>query len=113
MPNLITVKIDVTMIDKALLFKGSKKNAKDVLPQYLDLVLMPKAQQSNFGDWRDEQTHMVVQSISKEARARGEKGPILGNACERIGDRDRRSPAAKQPEPVAGDEPPESDDAPF
>ena len=110
MPHVITVKIDVTLIDKAKLFKGSKCNKKNILPQYLDLVLLP-TKQSNFGDWRDEQTHMVCQSVSKEERDKGVKGEILGNACEKKprSNNQQSEPAAPSQSP----EEPESDDVPF
>jgi hypothetical protein len=62
----IAVKIDVTKIEKARLFKGSKGT-------YLDAVLIAK--RSDYGD-----DFMVVQSVSKEEREQGIKGPIIGNA---------------------------------
>lgn len=94
MPNIITVKIDVTLIDKARLFKGKKLNRKQINPQYLDLVLIP-TKPTQFGDNRDDQTHMVCQSVTKEERDKGIKGEILGNAVEKVGERDRRAPAAQ------------------
>jgi hypothetical protein len=102
MPNIITCKLDVTLIDKKRLFQGRKKNRKDVLPQYLDLVLIP-TRPTQYGDQRDEQTHMVLQSVTKEERDKGIKGEILGNAVERIGERDRRAPAAAEPTHPADD----------
>lgn len=65
---MITAKIDVTKIDKSRLFSG-KNGAK-----YLDIVLIP-TENDRYGN-----THMVVQSISKEERQSGKKGQILGNA---------------------------------
>ena len=62
-----TLKIDVTKIDKKYLFKANSGAV------YLDVVLF-----RNDGKYGDD--HVVVQSISKEAREAGEKGPILGNA---------------------------------
>lgn len=115
MPNVITAKIDVTLIDKARLFPGKKKNKKDKLPQYLDIVLMP-TKQSNFGDYRDKQTHMVVQSVSAEEREQGIKGEILGNAIEIV----KRGPGPSAPvtpppapESAEGDGAAESDSIPF
>jgi len=95
MPNIITVKVDVTLIDKKRLFQGRKKNRKDVLPQYLDLVLIP-TNPTSYGDQRDEQTHMVCQSVTRQERDAGIKGEILGNACEKVGQRDRRAPPTPQ-----------------
>jgi hypothetical protein len=63
---MITLKVDVSKVDKTLLFKGAKGT-------YLDLVLF-ETENDKFGnDFR------VVQGVSKEARAAGVKGAILGN----------------------------------
>jgi hypothetical protein len=60
-----TAKIDVTKIDKAHLYKG----------KFLDLVLWENRDgPGQYGD-----THMIVQSVSKEARQAGTKGAIVGN----------------------------------
>ena len=69
MSNVITARIDVTQIDKSRLYQGKKG-------KYLDIVLIPTP------NARYEQTHMVVQSVSKEERDQGIKGNILGNAKE-------------------------------
>lgn len=63
---MITAKIDVTKIDKARLFKGAKGI-------YLDVILIDK--KNEFGD-----DYMIVQSVTKEEREKGIRGPILGNA---------------------------------
>ena len=63
---MITVKIDVTKIDKALLYKGAKGT-------YLDVVLFETPEDKYGNDYR------VVQGVTKEARAAGTKGAILGN----------------------------------
>ena len=63
---MIRVKIDVTKIDKSKLFKGAKGT-------YLDLTLF-ETPDSKYGD-----DYRVVQDLGKDARARGEKGAILGN----------------------------------
>lgn len=110
MPNILTVRVDVTLINKKRLFPGKKKNRKDLMPQYLDLVLIP-TKPTNYGDWRDEQTHMVCESVSKDERTAGVKGEILGNAIEKIGERDRRAPAAPTPMQGAGE--PEDSEIPF
>lgn len=68
MSDLISVKIDVTKIEKDRLFSG-KNGAK-----YLDVILIPTPG-NKYGD-----SHMVVQGVSKEERIAGKKGPILGNA---------------------------------
>lgn len=65
---MITAKIDVCKIDKERLFQG-KNGAK-----YLDILLI-ETPNDRYGN-----THMVVQSVTKEERKAGKKGPILGNA---------------------------------
>jgi len=69
MSNTITARIDVTKIEKERLYRGKKG-------KYLDIVLIPTP------NAKYEQTHMVVQSVSKEERDQGIKGNILGNAKE-------------------------------
>lgn len=86
---MIAVKIDCTKIEKARLFKG--KNGA----QYLDAILI-ESTNSQYGD-----DFMVTQSVSKEEREKGIRGPILGNA-KYLGQRNARnappagSPAASQ-----------------
>ncbi len=66
--NRILVKIDVTKIDKSRLYEGKKG-------VYLDAVLFEnKDGESKYGD-----DGFVVQSLSQEDRAKGEKGAIIGN----------------------------------
>lgn len=87
MSNIINVRIDVTKIEKERLYRGKKG-------KYLDMVLIPTP------NGKYDQTHMVVQSVSKEEREQGIKGPILGNAEERFRDQggrfDDAPPAHKQ-----------------
>lgn len=68
MKQTIVIKIDVTKIDKARLYKGEKGT-------YLDAVLMYDSDSDKYG-----QNGMIVQSVSKEERESGVKGAILGNA---------------------------------
>lgn len=68
MANIISVRLDVTKIDKAKLFKGEKGT-------YLDIVLLMRDQPDAYGNHG-----MVVQQVTKEERAAGVKGAILGNA---------------------------------
>lgn len=75
---MITVKIDVTKIDKARLFKGEKGT-------YCDLILI-ETPNGKFGDY------MVKQSISKEERAANVQMPIIGNAQIRGGSRGAPAP---------------------
>lgn len=72
MSNIINIKIDVSKIEEARLYKGKKGT-------YLDAVLIP----SN-GKYDD--THIIVQSVSKEEREQGIRGAIIGNGREFIKD---------------------------
>ena len=67
MSETIKVTIDVTKINKSKMFVGKKGT-------YLDVVLIPTPG-NQYGN-----SHMVVQSISKEDREAGQRGEILGNA---------------------------------
>lgn len=61
----ISLKIDVSKIDKSRLFKGAKGT-------YLDAILI-ETPEGKYGDY------MIAQSVSKEERQAGVKGAILGN----------------------------------
>lgn len=75
------IKIDVTKIKKQLLFAG-KNGAK-----YLDAALHERPDEyGNAG--------FITQSVDKDARARGEKGPIIGN-WKRLGEDKKQAPAPK------------------
>lgn len=69
MPKPITLRIDVTKIDKTHLFKGKSGT-------YLNVVIWPNKD----GTDQFENTHYAVQELSREAREAGEKGKIIGNA---------------------------------
>jgi hypothetical protein len=64
---MITVKIDVTKINKEQLYKGAKGT-------YLDVVLFETPDDKYGNDYR------AVQGVTKEQRQAGIKGAILGNA---------------------------------
>ena len=64
----ISIKIDVTKIEKARLFSGSKGT-------YLDLTTFIDT--DNEGQYGDH--GFISQSVSKEEREQGVKTPILGN----------------------------------
>lgn len=66
--RIIKLKIDVTKIDKKLLFTGAKGT-------YLDATLFLKDTVDTYGN-----CGMISQDVSKEDRMAGKKGPILGNA---------------------------------
>ena len=92
---IISAKLNVSAIDKTKLFKGEKGT-------YLDITLL----ENRDGTDQYGNDFMVVQDLGKEARQRGEKGPILGNAKIR-GQRDGQRPAqsAPAPKPAADDNP--------
>lgn len=82
MANIITVKVDVRLLEKARFFEGKEKNGHK--PLYADLVLMPKKEVGQYGD-----THFVVQSKKKDENI---QMPIIGSATERGASK----PAAQQ-----------------
>lgn len=86
---MITGKIDCTKIAKEKLFAG-KDGAK-----YLDIVLIPTPN-GKFGDF------MIVQSASKEERAAGKRGVILGNAKNFNGQRGQPDGAPPATQPTSG-----------
>jgi hypothetical protein len=65
----ISLKINVSMIEKARLFKGSKG-------MYLDCTAFVDLDQlDQYGN-----SGMITQDVSKEEKESGTKGPILGNS---------------------------------
>jgi hypothetical protein len=65
----VSLKIDVTKIEKARLFKGDKGT-------YLDcIVFIDIDQPDQYGNHG-----MITQAVSKDEKAAGVKGPILGNS---------------------------------
>lgn len=62
---MITLKIDVTKIDKNRLYKGAKGT-------YLNCTMIDTPN-SEYGDY------MIVEETTKEERESGKKGTILGN----------------------------------
>lgn len=91
------ININVTRIDKAHLVPG--KNGK-----YLGLTFWENDQPDQYGN-----AGFVTQEISKEARDRGEKGPIVGN-WKRIETRQQPRPSAPKPTPA---QPAGEEDSPF
>lgn len=68
MHDKISASIDVKKVEKAHLKEG--KNGA----LYLEMVLLPSTN-DRFGN-----DYMIVQSIPKDLRDAGQRGPILGNA---------------------------------
>lgn len=88
---MITAKINCSLIDKTKLFKGEKGT-------YLDIVLI-ETENDRYGN-----DYMVVQGISKEERAAGKKGVILGNAKVFEKKQQTKRPAQKQSHPLPQDD---------
>lgn len=82
------------------LFKGKPNRTTGEVPYYLDLVMHETAP-TNFGDFRDENTHMIVEDMSKEERAAGKKGAILGNAKDTSMQRKKDQPQSTTSEAPA------------
>lgn len=82
----VALKIDVTKIDKARLFKGAKGTYLDAT---IFLDLGEADQYGNHG--------MITQSVSKEDKDAGIRGEILGNG--RIVWREKQAAAPRQPAP--------------
>lgn len=92
---IITLKIDVTKIEKDRLFKGAKGT-------YLDVVLIP-AKENEFGN-----DYMVCQQVSKEEREAKKRGAILGSGRIIV-------TGAERPTVTPSSQPPKNDgdDVPF
>lgn len=93
----LSVKIDVTKIDKARLFKGEKGT-------YLDLTTFIDTEQATaYGDHG-----FISQSVSKDEKAAGVQTPILGNCkvfwSEGIAQAPAQAPAQAQPASDIGDD---------
>ena len=101
----VSIRIDVTKIDKARLYKGEKGT-------YLDLTTMIDLDQKDQYD----NNGFIAQSTTKEEREQGVQTPILGNSKVfwRDDNAQQRPPVSstnvKQPNPQAA---PFDDDVPF
>ncbi|MFW0776093.1 MAG: hypothetical protein ACN2B6_00035 [Rickettsiales bacterium] len=100
----VSLKIDVTKIDKARLFQGKKGTYLDATV-FIDLDELD--QYDNSG--------MITQDVSREEKDQGVKGNILGNC--KVFWRDSSQPAQQQRAPAAGNGPApafdDSQDIPF
>ena len=70
MRKTLSLKIDVSKIDKSKLYHGKKGS-------YLDAILFLNDEDDQYGN-----NGMIVQSATKEEREQGQKGAILGNSKE-------------------------------
>jgi hypothetical protein len=82
---MISISINVSKIDKAHLYEGKQG-------KYLNLVLWETPDDKYGNDYR------VVQGVSKEARASGVKGAILGNG--KIVGKEPRAPNVAKPDEI-------------
>lgn len=99
----VALKIDVSKIDKARLFKGQKGTYLDATA-FIDLD-----QLDEYGN-----SGMITQDVSKDERAQGVKGNILGNSKVFFKDNGQPQNGYQQPQVQAqpsGDG--LSDDIPF
>ncbi len=86
----LSVKIDVTKIDKKRLYAGKKGT-------YLDLTTFINTDETNeYGDHG-----FISQSLDKEEREQGLQTPILGNVKVFYTDKDQQAPQAPQQAPQA------------
>lgn len=92
---MITAKINCSKIDKAKLFKGEQGT-------YLDIVLI-ETPNGQYGDW------MVCQATTKEERAAGKRGAILGNG-KNIQAKGGNPKPAPRPTPAARPRPATNED---
>jgi hypothetical protein len=70
MKQTIDISLDVSKIDKTELYESPKTGKK-----YLNLTVLLREEKDQY-----QNDGFIVQKISKERKAAGEKGPILGNA---------------------------------
>lgn len=86
----VSLKIDVSKIDKNRLFKGQKGT-------YLDAtVFINLEEEGQYGDHG-----MITQDVSREERDQGERGAILGNCKVFYRDEGRAQSYQQQPSPPA------------
>ena len=101
----VSLRIDVTKIDKARLYKGAKGTYLDAVA-FIDLEA--EDQYGNSG--------MITQAVSKEEKAAGERGEILGNSKIIWRDEQQTQQARPAPRPQQSQQaaPPDfDDDIPF
>jgi len=85
----VSLKIDVSKIDKARLFKGEKGTYLDATA-FIDLDQLD--QYGNSG--------MITQDVSKDERAQGVKGNILGNSKVFFKDNGQRAQSVHHQQPT-------------
>ena len=96
MKNMIRLSINVSKITKERLYKGAKGT-------YLSCTVLEKDEPDQY-----DNTHMIIEDVSKEERAQGVKGVIIGNG--KFITKGSGSPKPKTSEPTEKDD---TDDPPF
>ena len=97
----LSVKIDVTKIDKARLFKGKKGT-------YMDLTTFIDTEEQD----QYENNGFISQSVDKEEREKGIQTPILGNCKVFYTNQSNNSQEPRQQSNQANNPVPD-DDIPF
>lgn len=96
MKNMIRLSINVSKITKDRLYKGAKGT-------YLSCTILEKDEPDQY-----DNTHMVIEDVSKEERSQGVKGVIIGNG--KFVTRGNGNPTPKAADTAAA---PTEDDPPF
>lgn len=91
MAKLISLKIDVSKIDKARLYKGAKGT-------YLDATVYLNDEADEYGN-----SGMITQSVTKDERESGVRGAILGNVkvLKDFGSSEQKKPVNEPAKPQA------------
>jgi hypothetical protein len=97
-------------ITEARIFVGREKDGHT--PYYLDLVAFDK-KPSQFGDWRDDQTHFIAEDKTKEERDAKVETAILGNASDSTKRRTNDRPPAAPTVDHGNASDTKDDDVPF
>lgn len=95
---MITLNIDVTLLDKARFKRITKKDGSQAV--YCDLVLIENPS-GKYGDF------MVKQSVTKEERQARKEMPIIGNGKDWSNQSSAPAPAPKKESPIS------EEDVPF
>jgi hypothetical protein len=107
--QIVSVSVDVTLLDKARFIPGKKPNKKGVIPQYVNLTMfLRKDGPDEYGN-----AYFVKQGCTKEEREAKLEMPILGNGKIVVAGGVQKRPAA--PVRPASQQPAEDDgdDVPF
>lgn len=96
---MITISIDVTLLDKARFKEVTRQNGN--LAKFCDLVLI-ETPDSSFGDYA------IKRDCTREEREKGVKMPFVGNGKIRGGSKPQGEPAAR-PKPAPPQKRPSAD----